>query len=322
VVNLAGELGDLTAGFSGVVSVSRGDDVLFEQAYGAADRERGRPATVGTRFGLASVTKGFTAVTVASLVRDGALDFRTPARDLLGSDLPLIAGDVTVRHLLAHTSGIGDYVDEEDDDGEDGYPLKVPFDALVTTEDYLPALDGFPTKFAAGARFAYCNSGFVVLAVIAERVAGRPFVELVTERVFVPAGMSTAAFLRMDALPADAAIGYRPNGSAATQQLPLVGSGDGGAFATVADLRLFWAALFGGRLLPAELVAALTDPAATPTYGLGFLRDGSRVALAGGDLGVSAWTVHDPARGLTYSVLSNTETGATAVKRRLDELLD
>jgi CubicO group peptidase (beta-lactamase class C family) len=307
--------------FSGVVSVRRGDTVEFERAYGLADRETSRKARTDTRFGLASVTKGFTAVTVASLVAEGSLTLDTPARSLLGADLPLIADDVTVRHLLGHTSGIGDYVDEEIDPGEHGYVLKVPFDALVTTEDYLPALDGFPTKFRAGQRFAYCNSGYVVLALIAERVAARAFVDLVADRVFAPAGMTRSAFLQMDELPPDAAAGYLPDGRPNRDHLPRRGSGDGGAFSTVADLHAFWTALFAGRLLPATVLAGLTDNRANPGYGLGFWLEGPRVALQGGDMGVSTWTVHDPASGVTYSVLSNTETGVGKVKRRLDELL-
>ena len=88
---------------------------------------------------------------------------------MLGRDLPLVAPQVTVEHLLAHRSGIGDYVDEDE---PVELPLNVAVQDLDSTESYLPALDGFATKFAAGTRFSYCNSGFVVLALIAERVSG------------------------------------------------------------------------------------------------------------------------------------------------------
>ena len=77
----------------------------------------------------------------------------------------------------------------------------------MATADYLPALDGFPQKFAPGTRFTYCNSGFVVLALIAERVAGQGFHEQVAARVFGPAGMTGSGFLRSDEVPGDAAIG-------------------------------------------------------------------------------------------------------------------
>src|SRR5690349_6730116 len=99
--------------FSGVVRVDRGDGVEIAKAYGFADRSHEIPNAVDTRFALASGAKGFTALTVVSLVEDGTLELATPARSLLGSDLPLVGDDVTVEHLLAHRSGIGDYLDED-----------------------------------------------------------------------------------------------------------------------------------------------------------------------------------------------------------------
>jgi CubicO group peptidase (beta-lactamase class C family) len=124
-------------------------------------------------------TKGLTALTVVSLIEDGLLELSTSARSLLGNDLPLIGDDVTVEQLLAHRSGIGDYLDEESDLDIDDYLMPVPVHELATTEDYLPALDGHPSKFAPEERFSYCNGGYVVLALIAERVSGIAFNELV-----------------------------------------------------------------------------------------------------------------------------------------------
>jgi CubicO group peptidase (beta-lactamase class C family) len=322
MTDLGAKLADVTAGFSGAISVSRGGDVLFERAYGLADRAHGVPATVDTRFGVASVTKGFTAVAVATLIVEGVLSFDTPARTVLEDDLPLVGADVTVRHLLGHTSGIGDYVDEEAGSSDEEYVLTVPVHTLDTTEAYVPALEGFPPKFAPGERFSYSNSGYVILALMAERASGQDFHELVTDRVFAPARMGRTAFLLMDDLPGDAALGYLNDGRTNTLHLPVCGSGDGGAFSTVGDLRSFWAALFGGRLLPLEMVEQLVDDTDNPEYGLGFWCSVARVHLEGADAGVSAWTEHDPGSGLTYSVLSNTTGGAWPVRRRLGELLD
>ena len=218
-----------SSGFAGVVSVSRGTEVTFERAYGLADRAHRIPATVETRFGIASGTKAFTALTVESLIAEGLLNRTTTARSVLGGDLPLVGADVTVEHLLTHTSGVGDYVDEDVIAGSvDNYVLGVPVHRLDTTPGYLAALDGIPPKFPAGRRFAYSNSGYVVLALIAERVAGRSFPGLVGERVLGPAEMFSSAFLRMDALPGDAAIGYLQNGRTNVLHLPVRGSGDGG----------------------------------------------------------------------------------------------
>ena len=86
---------------------------------------------------------------------------------------------MTVEHLLAHRSGIGDYLDEDAVESVDDYVLPVPVHRLATTEDYLQVLDGHPQAFPPGERFAYNNGGFVVLALIAERAAGAPFPDLV-----------------------------------------------------------------------------------------------------------------------------------------------
>ena len=96
---------------------------------------------------------------------------------------------MTIEHLLSHRSGIGDYLDEDADLDDHRLPDAGARARLATTEQYLAALDGHPTKFAPGERFSYCNSGYVVLALIAERTSGMPFHELVRRRVCEPAGM-------------------------------------------------------------------------------------------------------------------------------------
>jgi CubicO group peptidase (beta-lactamase class C family) len=94
--------------FSGVVHVERGGRVELARAYGHADRARELPNELDTRFAIASGTKGLTALTVMTLVEDGTLTLATTARPFLGIDLPEVSQAVTVEHLLAHRSGIGD----------------------------------------------------------------------------------------------------------------------------------------------------------------------------------------------------------------------
>jgi CubicO group peptidase (beta-lactamase class C family) len=317
-------------GFSGVVSVDRGGEVELARAYGLADLAHQVPNTVDTRFGIASGAKGLTAVTVVTLIEHGVLDLATTARSVLGDDLPRIDGAVTVEHLLAHRSGIGDYLDEEAEHDIADYPLPVPVHRLATTEGYLPVLDGHPTKFPPGLRFAYCNSGYVVLALIAERVSGVPFHELVADRVCRPAGMPDTAYLRSDELPERTATGYvevdggrwRSN----VLHLPVRGSGDGGVYSTMADLSAFWRALFAGKLVSARWVAELIRPRSEAPdeqkrYGLGFwlYQSGDQVLLMGLDPGVSFISVHDPDTARTHTVISNTSAGAWPIARHLKE---
>jgi CubicO group peptidase (beta-lactamase class C family) len=316
-------------GFAGVVAVHQGDDVRFEHAYGLAHRGYAVPNTVDTRFGIASGTKGLTALTVIKLVEQGSLELSTTARSVLGADLPLIDDAVTVEHLLAHRSGIGDYVDEDVELDINEYVLPVPVHQLVDTEQYLAVLDGFPAKFAPGERFSYCNSGYVVLALIAERVGGRAFHELVSELVCEPAGMRDTAFLRSDELPDRVAAGYLSiDGISRTNvfHLPVRGSGDGGAYSTVADFRLFWRAFMAGEIVGPDWVAEIVRPRSDPPeesrrYGLGFWLHQSRdvVILVGQDAGVSFWSAHDPSSLLTYTLISNTSDGVWPLAKHLNE---
>jgi CubicO group peptidase (beta-lactamase class C family) len=318
-------------GFAGVVAVHRGGEIEFARAYGYAHRAHEIPNTIDTRFAIASGGKGLTALTVVSLIEQGALRLTTTARSVLGGDLPLIADDVTIEHLLAHRSGIGDYLDEEIQREITDYALPVPAHELATTEQYLAVLDGYPSKFAPDQRFSYSNGGFVVLALIAERVSGTPFHELVRQRVCAPAGMHDTAFLRADELPERAAVGYLSiDGVWRTNvfHLPVRGNGDGGIYSTVADIGAFWRSLFAGKIVStgwvAEMVQSHSD--ATPhamRYGLGFWlhRSSDIVMLEGFDAGVSFRSVHDPAAGTTHTVISNSSDGAWPITGRLDELL-
>ncbi len=295
--------------FSGVVSARRGDHVLGEWAVGLADRTAGVPNTPETRFGLASGTKTLTAITMLSLIADGLLRLETPAREILGQDLLLISGDVTIDHLLTHTSGIGDYLDEEVDALA---PLSVPVQQLDSTPAYLPVIDGFPMKFPAGERFSYCNGGYVVLAIIAERVGGAPFADLVHARVFEPAGMSASGFPRSDLLPPRTATGYKDDGRTNVFALPVVGSGDGGAHSTAADLHRFWMALFAGRIIDPVLVALFTERITADAgdglgYGRGVWLDEEDAIMVGGDHGVVAVSRHHPPSSITVTGLANAE---------------
>ncbi len=286
-------------GFSGVVRVDVGDGIELAKAYGLADRGHEIPNTVDTQFGIASGTKGLTALAVASLIEEGVLELARTARSVLGEDLPLIDDGVTIEHLLSHRSGIGDYLDEEADLDFADYLMPVPVHELATTEEYLAVLDGHPAKFAPG-------------------------------RVTEPAEMHDTEFLRSDELPGRTALGYLDvNGAARTNvfHLPVRGSGDGGIYTTVADVSSFWRALFAGRIVSgafvAELLKARSDvPRHSMRYGLGFWLHESAdvVLLSGGDAGVSFRSVHDPARNITHTVISNTTEGARPIARLLREL--
>lgn len=318
------------SGFSGVVRVDDADAMLFARAYGLSHRGWQIPNRLDTRFQIASGAKGFTALAVASLIEDGLLTLDTTARSLLGTDLPLIDDDVTIEHLLAHRSGIGDYLDESGDVDMATYVMPVPVHRLACAEDYLAVLDGYPQVSAPGERFAYCNGGFVVLAIIAERAAGKPYHDLVHDRVCLPAGLADTAFLRTDESHERSAEHYLTDDGSRTNvlHLPVAGVGDGGITSTAGDIRAFWRALFAGHIVSSDLVEQLTSvrteqAAEGLSYGLGFwLERGGRTAvLEGYDAGVSFRSFHVPSAGVTATVMGNTTDGAWPLARHLKQTL-
>jgi CubicO group peptidase (beta-lactamase class C family) len=331
IIEIAGEIDRVAADteFAGVVRVDRGDETLFAKAYGMAHRAYRVPMTVDTQFGIASGVKTMTALTIVTLIEEGVLTLSTTARSLLGADLPLVDDRVTIEHLLAHRSGIGDFLDEDAGGDVNDYVLAVAPHVLTTTESYLGVLDGHPSKFAPGEDFSYCNGGFVLLALLAERSTGTSFHDLVTARVCKPAGMLDTQFLRSDALPGRAATGYLTSTEPTTNvlHLPVIGCGDGGIYSTAADIHRLWTAVFDGRVVSSDWVTEMIRPRSevpseSRRYGLGFWlhETTDTVMMVGCDAGVSFQSARDGAQQITHTVLCTTARGAWPVTGRLDEL--
>ena len=217
--------------FSGVVRVSAGGVRVLEGAYGFADRRHAARMRPDTQLAIASGTKALTAVTTMSLIQEGLLTLGTSVRTLLGDDLPLVGDAVTVEHLLAHRSGIGDYLDESEGLDRNAYLMPVPVHEFACTADYLPVLDGHPPKFSPGSSFSYCNAGYVVLALVLERVAGAPFQTWYETGCASPPACTPLSSCAPTSYRGAAATGYLPAGVGLRTNvfhLPVLGSGDGG----------------------------------------------------------------------------------------------
>ncbi|MBZ2194776.1 serine hydrolase domain-containing protein [Occultella gossypii] len=319
------------ATFSGVVTVDVADRRTFERTEGFLHRALGVPMTAQARIAIASGSKSFTALAVMRLVEEGALRLDQLVRELLGDDLPLIDDGVTVEHLLTHTSGIGDYLDEEADWDAPDYVLTVPAHTLTTAVAFLPMLDGHEQKFPPGERFSYCNGGYMVLAVLLERLTGETYHDVVRRLVLTPAALEATDFLPLNALPADAAPGYVFDAGdlVNTLHLPVLGNGDGGAFTTAADLHRFWLALLDGRIVSRAGVEAMTRPRHDVPdegmrYGMGFWlhRTAPALVLEGYDAGASFRSTHIIGTRTTVSVLGNSSEGAWPVIGSLAEVID
>ena len=320
---------------SGVVSVRLGSNDAFERAYGYADRANKIANTMRTRFATASATKAFTALAACVLLEEGRLAPDASVTEVLGVALPHLSREVTVEHLLTHTSGIGDYYDEDVVTDFTDFHLPIPWYRLERPRDYVPLLAELPPKFPPGERFSYSNSGYILLGLVVEDVAGVPYQEFVQTRIFDQAGMSEAGFFRLDALPESTALGYidAEDGSWRTNvdNLPVVGGPDGGAFCTAADMARFWSALdrdviLGRAWRERFLRPHVTDPSSGVSYGLGvWIHQGPAGPpfhyLEGADAGVSFTSLHGAERGVEYTVACNAPPGATEIVALLDEAI-
>lgn len=322
------------ANFSGVVRVDIEGENVLASAFGDANRALRSPNRPDTLMAMASGSKLFTSCVVLSLMQEGIVDIDRPVRHWLGTDLTEIADDVTLRHLLTHRSGIGDYLDEDELEITD-YVLPEPTHIYTTTESFVPALEGHPTVFAAGERFRYCNGGFVVAALVAERASGVGFHSLVEERVFTPAGLTETAYLRTDSLGGRVAVGYLfgPEADDALRtnalHLPVRGNGDGGAFTTTLEMAQFWRALVGGRILEPPTVELMRTPTTEAGdtggifgFGLGMWIYQDAMVAEGADAGVGFRGFHYPDRQVTWTVASNVSDGAWPVALVLREAFD
>lgn len=317
--------------FSGLVTVDIGGERTFEGCFGYLNRAHRVPIAADTQFAIASGSKSFTALAAMQLVSEGLLSLDRPVRDILGEDLPLIDDAVTLEQLLDHTSGIGDYLDEDSDWEVDDYVLTAPVHTLTTAEAFLGLLDGVPQKFAPGSRFSYCNGGYMVVAVMIERVTGETFHEVVRRLVFAPAQLEDTDYLRLDDLPGTAAMGYlHDTGNRVnTLHLPVLGNGDGGAFTTADDLHRFWLAFHSGRIVAPSVVADMIRPRHDVPeegmrYGLGMWLHATEQAtvLEGFDAGAAFRSTHVPATRTTVSVLGNSSEGAWPVIGAMADAID
>jgi CubicO group peptidase (beta-lactamase class C family) len=330
--------------FSGAIRVDQAGNTLLRRGYGWASHAWRVPASPEIRFDTASITKLFTTVAVLQQVEAGHLDLATPAIEYLGLTDTTIDRDITVHHLLSHTSGMADDADE--DAGEDYADLFVdePNYRIREAADHLPHFTSKPANFAPGGGTRYCNVSFVLLGLMIERATGQNYRDYVRERVFEAAGMHRSGFFAMDEVEPDVAEGVEPINDDAGRRTgwrrsiysyPPIGTPDGGAHSTVDDLITFHTALRAGTLLGRELTDAMLRPHADygPTQrgrrctGYGFeievVDDVTRAYWKEGhNHGVSGVLRHYPGPDVTVAVLSNLGSGAWEPLAVIDDLVD
>jgi CubicO group peptidase (beta-lactamase class C family) len=293
--------------------------VAVERGYGVIDLRSRQPIDEHTNFRLASLTKQFTAMAIMLLVKDGKLRYEDHLTDIF-PDFPAYGREITVRNLLNHTSGLLDYEDLMAP-ADPGKPVQ---EQQIKDAAVLQLLKRQTrTKFPAGAKWDYSNSGYVVLAMIVEKISGNSFGRFLHDRIFEPLHMSnTVAYERGRNEVAQRAYGHdKVDGSwqENDQSTTSATLGDGGVYTSLADLVKWDAALQNHTLLTkSEMAAALTpvhapgveEPDGHPAqYGFGWFLNSykghRRMWHYGETVGFRTAIQRFPDDGLTVVVLCN-----------------
>jgi CubicO group peptidase (beta-lactamase class C family) len=288
--------------FMGSVLVMDGDRVLLNKGYGMADLEWGIPNAPDVKFRLGSLTKQFTATLVLLLQQDGKLKIDDPVSKYL-PDAPKTWEKITLANLLGHTSGIPSFTDLK----EFGVWRMSPH----TTEEELALFRDKPLDFEPGSKFVYSNSNFEVLGAVIEKVSDKKYGDLLRERIFDPLGMKDSGLDTDELVLPKRAQGYMPgpNGLVlARSESMTVPWAAGSIYSTTGDLLKWEQGLFGGKVLSADSLKAMTTPG-KGNYGLGVMvadENGLKVVRHGGGIeGFNTSLIYVPERKIAVVVLAN-----------------
>ncbi|HEX2802729.1 MAG TPA: serine hydrolase domain-containing protein [Sphingomicrobium sp.] len=306
--------------------VARGGEVIYAGAQGLADIETRRPITADTPFLLGSITKQFTAAVVLQLVAEGKMSLDDPLSRFF-PDWPAPTSGATVRQFLNHTSGLQDF-------------SKVPGwiaanrDKDWTTEQLLDLFRKLPAKSEPGTQWEYNNGGYVMLGAIVEKMTGKPWHEVIAERIARPLGLTTLDYADADQMP-KLPVGYSDeDGRPVAVRRPQmsIAHAAGGIAASVTDIAKWADALHNGRVVRPDLYREMTSPArladgSTEPYGFGLrlqkVRGRQALVHGGSGAGLDTDSIYIPAEKLFVAVFANSDDPATdpsLLTRRLSAL--
>ncbi|NBH03368.1 serine hydrolase, partial [Amycolatopsis sp. SID8362] len=301
------------------LGIARGDDEAVA-SFGVLNKATGVEVTDDSVFQIGSISKVWTATVAMQLVDEGLLSLDAPIADVL-PELRLADPDVTkkvtLRHLLTHTSGIDGDVFTDTGRGDD------------CVEKYVEVLDQAAQTHPLGATLSYCNSGFILIGRVIEKLTGKTWDAALRERLFTPLGLTRTGTLPEEALLFRAAMGHVASGEEDPQPAPAWGlprsAGPAGLITASASDVLAFARMHlaggvtadGSRVLSAESAAAMTEEQAEmpdkhtlgDSWGLGWIRfgwDGHRlIGHDGNTIGQSAFLRVLPDHGLAVTLLTN-----------------
>ncbi len=316
--------------FSGTLLIAKDGEVLYKQAFGLASIAYEVPNRIDTKFNLGSINKMFTAVAIAQLAEAGKLTFDDP----IGKHLPdypnqEVAEQVTIHHLLTHTSGLADYFNDKFTEASRA--------RFRTIDDFFPLFVDEPLQFEPGSQWAYSNSNFMVLGAIVAAVSGEDYFDYVRAHIYQPAGMINTDAYELDHETPNLATGYMLLPGATERQNNLFehvikGGPAGGGYSTVEDLLNFAQALTGNELLSAAATELITAPKVQAQglydahYSYGFMHETyngyARIGHSGGFPGVNSELNIYPELGYVVAVMANYDPpSANAIAGRIGKLL-
>jgi CubicO group peptidase (beta-lactamase class C family) len=320
-------------GIPGVsLAVVQDGKVVYAKGYGYANIEHEVAAKPETVYQLASVSKQFTAAGVMLLVEDGKIELDKPINTYL-TDAPETWQAITVRQILNHTAGLGDY-------GAD-------FDLLQpkTEEEMLNTIYQSELMFEPGSKFSYSNFGYIILSILVTKVSGQSFGDFMTERIFAPLDMTATMLITERDIVMNRAQGYQlevsednqpsvKNQSWVNPSLNVLG--DGAFYSTVLDMAKWDAALYGSNILSEESKEILWKPLTlsngdswpvADAYGMGWsvgsVNGHAFVEHSGGWQGFSTHFLRFVDDRLTVVVLANLDVaGSSGIARHVAGLVN
>jgi CubicO group peptidase (beta-lactamase class C family) len=303
-----------------VIGIVRGTDTIAYSAYGMADLENSVAARPDAVYRTGSVTKQFTAALVMRLVEQLKVRLSDPIAKFI-PNLPTAWQPVTIRQLLNHTSGIPSYTSLGPLWHRRWAEEMIPDTIVAMVRDR-------PMDFAPATKWAYNNTGYVLLGMLIEKVSGTTWGEAVHTQLAQPLGLTDTAVCHNTPLVPRRVHGYEPSADGGWQNAPYLAMSQpyaaGALCSTIGDMIKWNQALHNGKVVSAESYAAMTSPDTVANgYGFGLIVDsviGHRVVLHGGGIhGFSAANLFAPASATSITVFTN--SGSARASRLLQQLV-